>query len=561
MERNCPYCQNALPDRASFCMSCFSRLIDLETVTEKHASAHARQRLGAAAAAVLLSAESAAILCLFSSADRFAETYPAIAGGGIADNGYSSSYAGSPSSASHETGSSGGASGQMTSSGRQDSSARLDIVSSQVTPYDGVTSSVGSWPAVSSRTSTAQSAASGPSYVSSGKPSSPSAVSSKTQTSSSTSSRRPTSSSASSANNADGTVDFSRYPYAAASDFSWEPYDGGVSITEYKGDGGVVRIPSQLGGQPVVMIAASAFRGSDAITHLQTSAKHIDAEAFQECKNLVQADLPGVEYIHLYAFRTAVSLTKVTLYDGLLSIGTMAFADCISLEQLELPSTVKIIEWGSIANTGVRSLTLPASVTSFDNNSSVDWVDDTLEEVIVEPGNSTYYSVDGVVFMYRGSDGRGDDLLHYYPGWRRDTSYTVFTDVAPYAFASARYLEELTFTGGRALNIGERAFQFCSSLTNVRFYASVSRIGMHTFLGCGILSSITLPPSAGEINDYMFYECNNLTKIYIPATLDLSSLDDFITAGIVYPKTTLYVKRGSSGEEHAKHFSLPYAYY
>ena len=320
----------------------------------------------------------------------------------------------------------------------------------------------------------------------------------------------------------------------------------------------MVRIPPTLDGMPVVMIDTNAFRGAQNVTHIQTSAKHIGAEAFQDCCNLVQADLPGVQYIHTYAFCRAASLISVSLYEGLTMIGSAAFAGCSSLTQLELPDTVQRLEAGIVMYSGVRSLTLPASVRSFDNDSGVNGCEN-LEEIWVDPANPTYYSVDGVLFQNRGTSDRSDDILLYYPPGKTDISYTVYTDIAPYAIAHVKALQEVIFTGQRALDIGENAFQFCLSLERLQFSAPIGEIGANAFLECDSLLSCTLPAQARSLGVAIFNGCNNLVKIIVPGTLDLSSLDRPVTEGLYY--ATLYVKENTSGEAHAKRFSCPYVYY
>ena len=206
----------------------------------------------------------------------------------------------------------------------------------------------------------------------------------------------------------------------------------------------------------------------------------------------------------------------------------------------------------------MRSLTLPASVTSFENDANI-MGNENLEEILVDPANPDYYSVDGVLFLRRGAADRSDDLLVYYPPGRPDASYTISTDVAPYAFSCARVLEEITFTGQRALTIGVQAFQFCAALTRVQFSAPIGELGAYAFMECDGLLSFTLPAEARVVGFCLFEGCNNLKEIYVPGTLDLSGLDRPVAEGLY--RATLYVKRGSPGEAHAKQFTYPYTYY
>ncbi len=63
-------------------------------------------------------------------------------------------------------------------------------------------------------------------------------------------------------------------------------------------------------------------------------------------------------------------------------------------------------------------------------------------------------------------------------------------------------------------NLGDYAFSYCGSLTNVVIGNSVGSIGGSAFSYCTSLTSITLPDSVIDIGDYAFYDCANLIGVY-----------------------------------------------
>ena len=63
--------------------------------------------------------------------------------------------------------------------------------------------------------------------------------------------------------------------------------------------------------------------------------------------------------------------------------------------------------------------------------------------------------------------------------------------------------------------IGNSAFSFCSSLTNINIPNSVTNIGDTAFMYCKSLTNINIPNSVTNIGDSAFYCCKSLTKINI----------------------------------------------
>jgi hypothetical protein len=67
--------------------------------------------------------------------------------------------------------------------------------------------------------------------------------------------------------------------------------------------------------------------------------------------------------------------------------------------------------------------------------------------------------------------------------------------------------------------IGECAFEGCTSLASITIPESVTQIGGHAFRECTSLASITLPCSATQICEYAFYGCASLASITIPESV------------------------------------------
>jgi len=73
-----------------------------------------------------------------------------------------------------------------------------------------------------------------------------------------------------------------------------------------------------------------------------------------------------------------------------------------------------------------------------------------------------------------------------------------------------------SINGVAVTKIGDYAFEYCSSLTNIIIPNSVTSIGAYAFKNCSSLTSITIPNSVTSIAGWTFAGCSNLTSIAIP---------------------------------------------
>ena len=109
--------------------------------------------------------------------------------------------------------------------------------------------------------------------------------------------------------------------------------------------------------------------------------------------------------------------------------------------------------------------------------------------------------------------------------WRRNrngiqsvTLRNGIMNIGNCAFDSCSSLREV-YIPASIISIGENAFWKCRSLESVSFPNGVNRISESAFGWCSELTEISLPDSVTEIGAYAFFNCANLTTVKLPNSL------------------------------------------
>jgi len=184
----------------------------------------------------------------------------------------------------------------------------------------------------------------------------------------------------------------------------------------------------------------------------------------------------------------------ITLYDGWSGVGY--------LEEFVIPQsidghTVTEIRAFSIQGDGCNRLIIPATVTKIQTKAFTNF---TKNEFVVEDGNKSFKSVNGVLFS---ADGK---KLIMCPNNYNSGLYIIpegVEEIASWAFEGCHSIDSVILPDG-VKKIGSYAFYRCSSLGNVSVPESVISIGEGAFMGCNNLSEIYLGDNIESIGDYAF---------------------------------------------------------
>ena len=108
--------------------------------------------------------------------------------------------------------------------------------------------------------------------------------------------------------------------------------DGTIALTFYKGDEHDVHIPDRIGNRAVSSIGPNVFR-----------KQHLRDDALENLSitSITMGD--GIRQLQAHAFHYCICLQSIQLPAGLEQIGDGAFQGCACLARIELPDTVEVL--------------------------------------------------------------------------------------------------------------------------------------------------------------------------------------------------------------------------
>ncbi len=270
-------------------------------------------------------------------------------------------------------------------------------------------------------------------------------------------------------------------------------------------------------------------------TYMVTS---IERRAFEKCTSMTSIKLPeGLISIEGSAFAGCTSLSSIPFPKSLTGIGYDAFGGCTSLTSITLPEGISgISNWGN----SIVSITIPENATYFDGFWGFSRLDG-LKEIIVDKNNTSFSSVDGMLFNKKKTE------LFAVPAGMTSVSIPASVKrIASGVLINFTKLEKIfvdtnnkryTSENGMLLNKDKtELIRVPQTVTSVNIPQTVKHIGAFAFENCSSLTSIVFPDSLISIDSYIFQNCISLHSIEIPQNvveIGESFIDDSSLAEII----------------------------
>jgi hypothetical protein len=228
--------------------------------------------------------------------------------------------------------------------------------------------------------------------------------------------------------------------------------DGSLRIDAWTGDASVLTVPSEINGYRVTEIGTEIFKDNH----------------------------------YLY---------KVTVSEGIVTVGERAFSFCESLKEIELPSTLTEISPGAFWQSNVLSIK-------------------------ISPDNIRYMVNDGCILT---SDGRELNFMLESSDSERKIPDSVEI-IQDFAVSHLDTMSSL-YIPSSVKTVGNHAINSCFSLKEIVFEDMNARIafGNDAFLGLNRLTSLNIPRNSVMLGNNSFMYCSEMTEVTLPKTIAFDS--------------------------------------
>ncbi len=290
-------------------------------------------------------------------------------------------------------------------------------------------------------------------------------------------------------------------------------------IPSTDGEGNKITTISGTSGMIEIVFPFEDLESSNII--IEEGITTIGREAFASCVSITSVTIPSTITAweptvdaSLSGYNNAFSdcdyLSNITLAEGLTTLGDYAFNNCTSLTSVTIPSSVS--SFGTHIFNGCTNLE-SISLTSSENLLNIHG-DSTFEGCsnIINEENNVEYLIN--------TTENGVDKYLIAVGFATEEVTTVEINpnckyLAYGLCLSNRNITSISLPTG-LIGIGAWAFANCTNLTSITIPEGITSIKTSTFSNCSALTNITLPSTLTNIESSAFSHCDSLVSITIP---------------------------------------------
>ena len=257
--------------------------------------------------------------------------------------------------------------------------------------------------------------------------------------------------------------------------------------------------------------------------NVPATVKELGESAFSTCRSLENVTVPA-ETVSKKAFYFCDALKSVTLTDDVKTIGEEAFRECRSLESIEIPSSVTELGTCAFKNCfALKTAVIKGGTVKGSLVTEATFYNCNALETLVISDNATLdasfkaaYSKSTLKTVEIGKGEIGDSAFNGCTSLTNVTLGDGVTKIGTNAFIRCTQISSITI-GSRVSSIGKNAFNGCTALTNANIGSGA--IGANAFQDCSSLASVTLGDGVTSIGTNAFLRCTALTSMNIGSSV------------------------------------------
>ena len=242
---------------------------------------------------------------------------------------------------------------------------------------------------------------------------------------------------------------------------------------------------------------------------------------FKIPNTLTTVNITDADKIETAAFNNCKNITKITLNDGVTSVGDYAFQQCTALKDYAIPETVsKIGSYAYYGDTALTEMYIPDAVTkineyAFYGCSKISRL--KISKYAESIGSYAFYGLNSLPAISISNNVK-EIGSHAFEACSSATALYLpdsVTTIGNYAFSNCSIIAEIAIPDS-VTKMGAYAFSGCSSVEKLSIGSGVKAIEKYTFQNCTGLTTITVPNTVETIEAFAFNGCNNVTDITLP---------------------------------------------
>ena len=265
----------------------------------------------------------------------------------------------------------------------------------------------------------------------------------------------------------------------------------------------------------------------ESLVNLHVTGDRIASSSYKGCVMLSNLEIDStVKLIEESAFENCIGITEVTLSDQIDEIAVNTFKNCINLETISLPANCTVVRSGAfdgcvnVSNLNLSNLKIIGDA-AFRNTQVPTPTFSNLLQTIGENAFENCQNIENVTI----ATNLPSTTIKKYAFYNCkaiteiDLSHNVITEGN--AFAGVTNVELLAVRGEYGLDtlFGESRDEAAKKIEEIEIKENTVTIEANAFAGCLLVEEITIPDTVTTIGDGAFKGCRGITKLDLPESL------------------------------------------